>query len=148
MVVETDTVVKSYFRARRGGLSPEAGTSRSATASSSCRSDNERAEMRDPHWGFVSYVPGGAVAKGQALVTTGGGGKTLRARSAMAPSSRASGDVPGIAGRSPGNIARELYYIQTGDRAGPVVALMQGVVINLTADDILNISAYVASLQP
>ena len=58
------------------------------------------------------------------------------------------GDVPGIAGRSPGNIARQLYYIQTGERDRAMVALMKAVVDKLNGDDILAISAYVASMEP
>src|SRR5579862_5765994 len=37
--------------------------------------DQPRARMRDPHSGFVAYVPPGSVAKGKALVDTGGSGK-------------------------------------------------------------------------
>ena len=55
---------------------------------------------------------------------------------------------PHIAGRSPGQIAREIYYIQTGDRSGPSAALMKPVVEKLSGEDVLALSAYVASLQP
>ena len=147
-VVETDSVAKSYFKGTARLPRPEGGMEPIGNRIVELPEDNERAEMRDPHSGFVSYVPRGAVAKGQALVTTGGGGTTIPCGICHGADLKGIGDVPGIAGRSPGNIARELYYIQTGDRAGPVVSLMQGVVINLNADDILNISAYVASLQP
>ena len=58
------------------------------------------------------------------------------------------GEVPGIAGRSPGSIARAIYYMQTGERSGASMALMRGVVEKLTGDDVLAISAYVASLDP
>ena len=32
---------------------------------------------RDPRTGFIAYVPTGSIAKGEALVTLGGGGKTI-----------------------------------------------------------------------
>jgi cytochrome c553 len=38
--------------------------------------------------------------------------------------------------------------MQSGDRTGPMVALMKAVVDKLSADDILAISAYVASREP
>ena len=34
-------------------------------------------QLRDPHAGFISYAPRGSIAKGKALVTGGGGGKTV-----------------------------------------------------------------------
>ena len=50
--------------------------------------------------------------------------------------------------RSPGNIARQIYYFQTGDRGGASAALMKGVVEKLTGDDVIAIAAYVSSLEP
>ncbi len=93
-------------------------------------------------------MPTGTLAKGEALVATGGGGTTLPCAICHGPALKGTGDVPGIAGRSPGNIARQLYYIQTGARGGTSPALMKGVVEKLSADDILAISAYVASREP
>jgi cytochrome c553 len=147
-VVETDTVAKSYFKGTARLFRPEGGTEPIGNRIVELPDDQERAEMRDPHSGFVSYVPTGALAKGEALVTTGGGGTTIPCAICHGPTLKGIGDVPGIAGRSPGNIARELYYIQTGDRGGASVALMKGVVEKLSADDILAISAYVASREP
>jgi cytochrome c553 len=56
------------------------------------------------------------------------------------------GPVPGIAGRSPSYIARQLIDMQQGTRKGPWVSLMKPVVDKMTADDILNVTAYVSSL--
>ena len=58
------------------------------------------------------------------------------------------GEVPGLAGQSPVNIARQLYLMATGERAGAWAVLMKGVVEKLTNDDIVAISAYIASLEP
>ena len=107
-----------------------------------------RIALRDPHAGFIAYVPNGAIAKGKELVVNGAGGKTFACGICHGQNLKGIGDVPSIAGRSPLNIARQLYYFQTGERGGPSAALMQLPVAKLSADDILAISAYVASLEP
>ena len=104
--------------------------------------------LRDPHSGFVAYVPVGSLAKGEALVTAGGGGKTIPCGICHGPDLKGLGDVPDIAGRSPSNIARQLYYMQTGERSGDSVALMKAVVDKLNGDDIVAIAAYVTSRDP
>ena len=53
------------------------------------------------------------------------------------------GLIPGIAGRTASYIMRQLWDIKQGTRESP---LMEPVVTNLTADDMLYISAYIASL--
>jgi cytochrome c553 len=147
-VVETDTVPRSYFSGTRRLQHPDGGTEPIGKRIIELPVDKEQVELRSPHASFVSYVPIGSLAKGEALVTTGGGGKTLPCAICHGPALKGLGDVPNIAGRSPGNIARQIYYFQTGDRGGASAALMKGVVEKLTADDVLAISAYVASLEP
>lgn len=105
----------------------------------------ERTEiMRDPRSGFVTYVPVGSLAKGEALVTTGAG-KTIQCAVCHGPGQRGLGDIPGIAGRTASYTMRQLWDIQQGTRKSPV---MGPVVQNLTAEDMLNIVAYLASLTP
>jgi cytochrome c553 len=96
----------------------------------------------------VSYAPPGSLKKGEALVATGAEGKTIACAICHGPGLKGLGDVPSLAGRSPGNIARQIYYFQTGDRGGPSAALMKAVVDKLTGDDVIAIAAYVASLDP
>ena len=55
-------------------------------------------------------------------------------------------DAPGIAGRSPSYLARQLYDFQQGTRHGEMAAAMQPVVAGLSSADIVNLTAYVASL--
>ena len=57
-------------------------------------------------------------------------------------------DVPPLAGRSPSYLAREIFDIQQGIRNGSNsnIALMRMVVEKLTPEDIINITAYLASL--
>jgi cytochrome c553 len=61
---------------------------------------------------------------------------------------RGLGPVPRLAGRSPGYIARQLYDMQHGNRAGTWTPLMAAVVANLGPDDLMTASAYLASLGP
>jgi cytochrome c553 len=148
-VVETDTVAKSYFNGTRRLQYSDGSTEPLGNRIIELPVDKEQVEMRSPHASFVSYVPVGSLAKGEALVTMGGGGgKTLPCAICHGVGLKGLGDVPNIAGRSPGNIARQIYYFQTGDRGGPSAALMKGVVEKLTGDDVVAIAAYVSSLQP
>jgi cytochrome c553 len=147
-VVETDTVPTSYFEGTRRLQLSDGKTEPIGKRIVELPEDKEQVELRSPHASFVSYVPVGSLAKGEALVTTGGSGKTLPCAICHGVGLKGLGDVPNIAGRSPGNIARQIYYFQTGDRGGPSAALMKGVVEKLTGDDVIAIAAYVSSLEP
>jgi cytochrome c553 len=110
--------------------------------------DLEQFENRDPRSRFIAYVPAGSVAKGSALVNTGGAGKTLQCTICHGPDLKGLGGIPPIAGRSPSYVVRQLYDIQNGARAGVVTQLMKQTVANLTVDDMLSIAAYLATLTP
>ncbi len=110
--------------------------------------DPARAESRDPHSGFIAYVPVGSIAKGKELVTTGGSGKTIACFICHGPSLGGLAEVPAIAGHSPLYLFRQLYYFKDGSRAGSMSALMKGVVAKLSPDDMLAIAAYVGSCPP
>ena len=103
--------------------------------------------MRDPHSPFIAYVPPGSVAAGEALATTGGG-RTIQCQLCHGPDLKGLADVPGIAGRSPIYLARQIYDIKHGVRTGTSAALMLAVVANLTDEDVIALSAYAASLDP
>jgi cytochrome c553 len=147
-VVEADTVPKTFFKGTRRLQHPAGGTEPIGNRIIEVPENPEQVELRDPHASFVSYVPPGSLKKGEALVATGGDGKTIACAICHGPGLKGLGDVPSLAGRSPGNIARQIYYFQTGDRGGPSSALMKAVVDKLNADDVIAISAYVASLDP
>ena len=104
--------------------------------------------LRDPRSGFVAYAPMGSLKRGEALVRTGGSGKTVACGACHGADLSGMGPVPGIAGRSPSYIARQMYDVQSGARNGEWAALMKPVVEKLTDDDYVSISAYVASLKP
>ena len=107
----------------------------------------ERTLLRDPTSGFVAYVPQGSLAKGEALVKTGGGGRTIACTTCHGADLRGMGDtIPPVAGRSPSATARQLYDFKTGARHGLNSATMKPVVEKLTDEDIVDITAYMASL--
>ena len=101
--------------------------------------------LRDARSGFIAYVPPGSVKKGEALVTTGGAGKTTQCSVCHGPDLRGLGPVPGIAGRSPSYTARQLYDMQQDVRKGVWSDLMKPVVAKLSNADMLAIAAYAAS---
>lgn len=149
-VVETDTVPKSYV-ATRGRMRlpwPAGGTEPLGNRIVELPEDAKLAPTRDPHSSFVAYVPKGSIAKGEALVKTGGSGKTIACTICHGDKLEGIGDVPRLAGLHPYYIARQLYYFQGSEYSGPSAALMKKVVPNLTAEDMLEIAAYAASLGP
>jgi cytochrome c553 len=108
--------------------------------------NTERTEtLRDPRSGFIAYAPVGSIKRGQALVTTGGNGKTVACSTCHGTSLQGAGPVPGIGGRSPSYLVRQMHDMQAGTRAGSWSALMKPVVEKLTAEDLVAIAAYVAS---
>ena len=103
--------------------------------------------LRDPHSGFIAYVPPGSVSRGETLVKNGDG-KTTPCGVCHGAALQGMGPVPGLAGRSPSYIGRQLYDIQQGTRKGEWSELMKPVVSKLTNDDLVAIAAYTASLKP
>jgi cytochrome c553 len=101
--------------------------------------------VRDPRSGFVAYVPVGSVAKGESLATTGGGGKTMQCALCHGPELKGVGNVPGIAGRTASYTMRQLWDIKQGTRKSQ---LMAPVVARLDVDDLMYLTAYVASRMP
>lgn len=113
--------------------------------------------LRHPRSGFIAYVPPGSVARGERLANSGVplvvngqavAGQTTACTNCHGPDLRGFGEVPGIAGRSPSYLARQLFDMQQGTRKGSQVPLMLSVVAGLTNDDLVAIAAYVASLPP
>jgi cytochrome c553 len=148
-VVETETVPRTYVGKGNKRLAhPDGGTEPIGSRIIEIPEDEEIVLNRDPRSGFVAYVPKGSLAKGEALVTTGGGGTTIACGICHGKTLQGLGDVPAIAGRHPNYVVRQLWNMQNGDRTGTSAALMQAVVEKLSVDDMLAIAAYAASLQP
>jgi len=147
-VVETDTVPLTYLR---GGLhipfeGDEAGEEPIGHRIIEMPVDPEDTELwRNPRAGFRALVPVGAVSAGEALATTGAD-KTIACDICHGDQLQGLGLVPPIRGRSPSYLARQLFDFQQGTRQGAWSPLMDAVVENLTGDDIINLTAYLASL--
>ena len=111
--------------------------------------NTERTEvLRDPRSGFIAYAPVGSIKAGEALVKTGGNGKTVQCAICHGANLEGRGPVPDLAGRSPSYLVRQLYDMQIGTRRGTWSELMKPVVEKLTAEDMVAIGAYTASLPP
>jgi cytochrome c553 len=147
-VVETDTVPKSQIARVFYTTLPDAGTEPLGQRILEIPLDMAQFEHRDSRAQFTAYVPAGSIAKGEALVKTGGSGKTIACGSCHGSDLKGAGAIPGIAGRSPSYIVRQLYDFQQDNRAGDAGAAMKPVVAKLSSDDMISVGAYLASLQP
>lgn len=157
-VVETDLVPKTRISGNLFLPTSEERTEPVAGRIIEMPENEDQAETyRNPHSGFVAYVPVGSIKKGEDLVTTGGTkiignkivqGKTTPCGTCHGPDLMGVADVPPIAGRSPSYLVRQLFDMQRGSRNGASAQLMKLVVANLTADDMRDVAAYVSSRQP
>jgi cytochrome c553 len=77
-------------------------------------------------------------------VTTGGD-KTIPCSTCHGPLLQGYEDVPAIAGRTASYTMRQLWDVKQGTRKSP---LMAAVVAGLSAQDMLNIVAYLATQTP
>jgi cytochrome c553 len=147
-VIETNTVPKSYVA---GWFLAAVNTGEMEPIGQriiEVPEDLEQFEHRDTHSRFIAYVPVGSVQAGQTFAVTGRGDKTIQCRTCHGPELKGVGAIPGIAGRSPSYIFRQLYDFRQGTRTGISSALMKHTVANLTDDDMLSLAAYTASLPP
>jgi cytochrome c553 len=147
-VVETDTVPKTHVAGFMLVPLEEGGTDPIGQRIIEVAEDLARSSLRDPTSGFIAYVPVGSIRRGEALVTTGGAGRTVPCGTCHGQDLKGVGDVPPLAGRSPSYTVRQLYDYQSGARAGLLSPQMKGVVASLTVDDMVSIAAYTASRTP
>jgi cytochrome c553 len=105
--------------------------------------DGEQSEiLRNPRSPFIVYTPKGSLKHGETLA------KSANCTSCHGSDLRGLGPVPGIAGRSPSYMVRQMYDIQVGHRNGEWSALMKPVVEKMSNDDLRDVAAYAASQQP
>jgi cytochrome c553 len=144
-VVEASTVPKMVSRGGiwipvEGGGSEPIGTRVVETPE-----NPERTEiLRDPRSGFIAYVPVGSIQKGETLAKS----RALDCGVCHGADLQGVGPVPGIAGRSPSYLARQMFDMQVGARRGEWADLMKPIVAKLTEEDLVNIVAYVSSRMP
>jgi cytochrome c553 len=149
-VIETATPPKTYVSidARHRVLDPNGGTEPIGHRIIETPVDPMQTSIRNPHSSFIAYVPPGSIAKGEALVKTGGSSKTIQCAICHGDDLKGLGEVPRLAGLQPVYVARQLICMRNGSSAGAQAALMKKVVANLSEDDIISISAYLGSLPP
>jgi cytochrome c553 len=104
--------------------------------------DALQAEARDTRMGYTAYVPVGSVNKGKALAAR------HQCATCHGPNLEGLGPVPPLAGRSPSYTMRQLFDMKAGTRRGPWAELMKPVVDRMSVEDMLNLSAFTASLDP
>ena len=103
--------------------------------------------LGDDHVILRDYAPPGAIDRGRRVVESGGGGG-LPCRSCHGPRLGGAGPAPPISGRPAGYVARTLWDIRVGARRNAGVAPMQPIARGLSASDVRDVSAYLASLTP
>jgi cytochrome c553 len=148
-VVEAAMVPRTFVgQGRMRFLDPKGGTEPLGNRIITLPEDQDRVRLRDPKSGFVAYAPPGSVAKGKALADTGGGGRTVACAICHGEGMKGLANVPRLAGVHPIYLARQIHLFKDGTRSGPDAPLMKRPVSQLTDEDILNLSAYLASLPP
>jgi cytochrome c553 len=147
-VVETDIVPVTQIARAFYMLVKDGGTEPIGQRIVEVPEDAAQFEHRDTRSQFIAYVPKGSIEKGKALVTTGGTGITTPCAICHGPDLKGVASIPGIAGRSPSYLVRQLYDFQQHARAGSAGALMAPVVEKLSHDDMISLAAYVSSLTP
>ena len=149
-IIETDTVPVTHPGPHNVQLVDASGAQEPiGTRIIEVPEDVNRTLLRDATSGFVAYVPKESVKRGELLAKTGNAGRTVPCASCHGEDLKGMGDMfPPLAGRSPTATARQLYDFKSGTRDGRNAAAMKPVVANLTDQDIVDLTAYIASLQP
>jgi cytochrome c553 len=148
-VVETDTVPQTFIGSgAMRFVTPGGGSEPIGNRIIVVPQDPARATSRDARSGFIDYVPTGSIKRGEALVTTGGDGKTVPCAICHGPTFKGLGEIPPLAGSTGIYLVRQLNDMQTGNRTGTQVELMKQVVAKLSAEDMVAIAAYLTSREP
>src|SRR5712691_11758474 len=157
-VVETNVVPKTQIQGELFIPTGEAGAEPIGNRIIEVPTDvDENQVLRSSHGTWIAYVPVGAIKKGKELVRNGGmkvvNGQIVQGKTTACGTCHGQDllgvapDVPPLAGRSPSYLARQIFDIQQSVRNGSNsnVTLMRMVVDRLTAEDIINITAYLSS---
>jgi cytochrome c553 len=148
-VVEATMVPKSFVGAGRMRFAqPGGGMEPLGNRIITLPQDQSRVTKRDPHSGFIAYVPPGSIKKGENFVKNGGSGKSVQCAICHGDNLQGLGNVPRIAGLHPVYIARQLYQFKDGSRNGGDAQLMKKPVAEMSDADIVAIAAYLGSLNP
>ncbi|MGE0719945.1 MAG: cytochrome c [Alphaproteobacteria bacterium] len=110
--------------------------------------DQEQFELRDSRSQFRAYVPPGSLERGAAIVTRPREGTSITCARCHGAGLRGTTQIPGIAGRSPSYLMRQLFDFKHGTRRGANSPQMAATVAALSPGDMLAVAAYLASLAP
>ena len=145
-VVETETVpktqVRDLFLAPTGGNENEPIGQRIIEIPENV----EHFVSRDSHAQFTAYVPVGSIEKGRGLAANSD--TRVQCAPCHGADLRGTAVAPGIAGRSPTYMFRQLYDFKSGVRKGANSEAMKPVVENLGIEQMIALVAYTASLKP
>lgn len=108
--------------------------------------DFERHELHDPTVRYVTYVPRGSLTRGRRIVTKGPDGPATACATCHGPDLQGVGLVPGIAGRPPSYLLRQLLNIRSGARHDAATVPMQAVVAKMSVDDMVGVAAWLGRL--
>jgi cytochrome c553 len=147
-VIETEMAPKSYITGWHLAADQAGGKEPIGERVIEVPDDLERFVSRDTRSTFTAHVPLGSIEKGRDLAAGKDAGKTVQCGVCHGPELKGLGPIPGIAGRSPSYIVRQLYDFQHGLRTGTGSALMMATVEKLTIGDMISLAAYAASLPP
>jgi cytochrome c553 len=147
-VMETDSAPVTDVVAWRLAVRQDAGKEPLGARIVEVPESEERHVSRDPRVTYIAYVPKGSVAKGRMLAESGGKGRTLACATCHGTGLKGMGDIPGISGRSPSYVMRQLYDFKSGARSGKMALMMKPVTEKLTVNDMTALAAYLATLEP
>jgi cytochrome c553 len=94
-VIETDTVPKTYVAWLIYAASKDGGSEPIGRRIVEVPDNLDQFESYDSDAKFTAYVTVGSIAKGEALVTSGGAGKTVQCRICHGPDLKGLGPIPG-----------------------------------------------------
>ena len=145
-VVEADTVPKTHVRdlflAAMEGSEKEPIGQRIIEIPENV----EHFLSRDSHARFIAYVPVGSIEKGRALAASSD--PRVQCAPCHGADMRGTAIAPGLAGRSPTYMFRQLYDFKSDARKGANSAVMKLAVEKFGVEDMIALVAYTASLKP
>lgn len=106
-----------------------------------------RMKLRDGRSGFHAFAPPGSIARGKALAR-GESDRTTACSTCHGGALMGEGPAPRIAARYPQYVFRQLNDFKAGQRKGTGHEQMAAVVANLSQADMVDLAAYLGSLDP
>jgi cytochrome c553 len=143
-VIETATPPKTFIATagRHRQLHPEGGTEPIGHRIIQIPEDPFRTEIRDPHSGFIAYVPPGSPGERRELVKAG------RCAACHGETLKGKGKYPVLRDCSRSRSRGSCSTSSTALAREKAVAPMKPVVAKMTEDDIIAISAYLGHCAP